>query len=235
MDKKNEIWKLFVASVFSLFLMVGGFFSSELTYEWRENLHMGKLIFENKNNYMGQVYIEAQTGEIQKINNLYDGLFIYLKPGQYNISQSLGELILKQDTIDIERKEDIYFELEKNTEKIFYFTMNLNRNKFGPGDSLLLSLSSTKNTWVYLFCYLDGEIIQLYDQGLFLKAYKSKVITNISAKKFSGNDNVIAIALEEDNKELARTCMSSLVNNSKSYLFESEIQWRSQWVSFIVE
>lgn len=64
-----------------------------------ENRHKGQIVFNHDDIFKGEVIIESQNGQFIKLREIQSGKSIKLDSGQYTISQNIGNIQIKIDTI----------------------------------------------------------------------------------------------------------------------------------------
>lgn len=232
---KEEWKKGLIGLFFSLILLAIGFIASELTYDFRDHLHKGQIVFVSNNIFKGKVTVESQSGDIETLTNLHDGTKIYLEPGQYKISQYLGNFQIGEDTVQVVKRRVSEFILTQDSDQIFNFLMSTDKKVYGPGDQLYITLFSTKTVWVFFYSFIDGKIIKMNREGFLLNAYSGVTMNNIKSKTSPGKDNIIAIATDINDAQYSDSFLDQLIYNSKSEIFCNTENWRSQWITFLVE
>jgi len=229
---KNVITFLFGVISFAIALLV-----PDLTDYWRTSIRDGSLVFAGTEEISQN--IEAR---ITSVSN--DSEVIYLikldhaykfPPGQYKCQLFVGQMLVEDQVVDIVPRHTKRITVANIPNEVFTFSVSTDKASYGPGDTVLVTLLSTKKCWVYLF-YFNGRFLKpLTDIAIQLDAFSPRMIDRIRAKNSPGDDNFVAVGLTEDRKELLGEALDQLSNRGKSDYLKSGMLWRSEWVTFNVK
>ncbi len=235
MNKKHTGNDIFFKIVFPIITMVLGIFISDITYSWRENIKKGDVEFNIiENNKQITAIFRDEFKVEQIINDIKNRRNYKIKPGKYEYSLYIGPYMFYFNNTIIKQRKKTIITVNEIPNSIFYFDTTTDKEVYGPGDEILLTLYSTIDSWVYLFHYNSEKYKQLNQEAIFLRAYNPKMINEITANKYPGEDNIVGIALADNNKETLDLAIGKFKAKKSEYSINS-LKWKSDWITFIVK
>lgn len=236
--KKEKKHKFSISQIIiPIITMIFGMFLSDITYSCREDLKKGNISFiSNNTNQKFDVIFVNNTGDETIIRAIENNKYYKLYPGSYEYNLYIGQYLLGKGNVDIKQSKKSMININQIPNNIFQFKMSVDKDIYGPGDQVLLTLYSysTSKTWIYLYHYSKDKFIELNINAIEMEPFDTKMITNITANKFPGEDNIVGFALTEDNNQILDNALSNFLNKKSEYKDENQ-KWKSDWISFEVK
>jgi hypothetical protein len=236
--KKEKKHKISISQIIiPIITMIFGMFLSDITYSCREDLKKGNISFiSNNTNQKIDVIFVNNTGDETIIRAIENNKYYKLYPGSYEYNLYIGQYLLGKGNVDIKQSKKSMININQIPNNIFQFKMSVDKDIYGPGDQVLLTLYSysTSKTWIYLYHYSKEKFIELNINAIEMEPFDTKMITNITANKFPGEDNIVGFALTEDNNQILDNALSNFLNKKSEYKDENQ-KWKSDWISFKVK
>jgi hypothetical protein len=223
--------------ILPIITMILGMFLNDITYSCREDLKKGNISFiiNNTNQKIDAIFVN-NTGDETIIRAIENNKYYKLYPGTYQYNIFIGQYLLNNGIINIAQRNKSVININEIPNNIFQFRMSIDKDIYGLGDQVLLSLYSysTSKSWIYLYHYNNDKFIKLNTNAIEMEPFDTKMITNITANKFPGEDNIVGFALTEDNNQILDNALSNFLNKKSEYKDENQ-KWKSDWISFKVK